>query len=460
VKEEEEKSSNDLVMNIDQNKTQDSKPETEERLLKIPLNTITKLSKGFYNRNWFNDKLSRYSSTFESSMISPVLLPILPVEEKILMTILDNMSLKEKLGQLFILDLKNRDTDLYYTELDDGLKDFIGEFQPGGVILFSKNIYSNEQVSLFLSHLQSFSEIPLFTAVDQEGGRVARLNNSSNMVVLKTPSHQFLGTINDPLSTWEIARITGESLKALGFNMNLAPVADINSNPDNPVLGDRSFSGNSEIVSRMVKPYIQGLHESGVMSVVKHFPGHGDTSTDPHSRDVSINLTLSELQERELLPFYAGIAQGTAGVMTAHIKTPMITGTEGYPVSISFFFIQDFLREKMNFDGIVISDSFSMAAIENYWTPEESASLFIAAGGDIILRPSNAKAAMEGLVQSLKDGMLSEERINESVLRILAAKYRFGLFSNEIQKSDSTIEEGKRILNEINSRYEKIMDTK
>ncbi|MCK5154519.1 MAG: glycoside hydrolase family 3 protein [Spirochaetales bacterium] len=366
------------------------------------------------------------------------------------------MSIKEKIGQLFILDLTIRDMDFYYTEMDDDLKEYINEFKPGGVILFSDNIYSNQQVQVFISDLQSFNKIPLFIAVDEEGGRVSRLNSGSEMDVFDIPSHEVLGKLNDTEITWQIGKITGEELKALGFNMNLAPVADINSNYKNPVLGDRSFSDNKDIVSSMVKSFVQGLQEAGVCSVIKHFPGHGATSTDPHSGEVSIDLNLSEIQNRELQPFSAGIHQGAVGVMTAHIKTPVIEETSDLPATLSSFFIEDILRDEMGFNGLVISDSFSMAAIEDFWLPEESAEAFIIAGGDIILRPSDVKAAMEGLFKSLANGILSEERINRSVFRILAAKYRFGFFTNSLISKKFNFEEGQLFLDEIIVKYENL----
>lgn len=365
------------------------------------------------------------------------------------------MSLEEKIGQLFILDLKNNDIDSYYTNVDDELTEYIESFKPGGIILFSDNIFSNVQVKIFISDLQYLLKVPLFVAVDQEGGRVSRLNSSPEMDVLEIPSHKFLGKLNDPDITWQIGKIIGEELKDLGFNMNLAPVADINSNLKNPVLGDRSFSENSEIVSSMVKPFVQGLQESGVLSVIKHFPGHGSTTTDPHSGEVSIDLNLEEIHSRELLPFYSGISQGAAGVMTAHIKTPGIVESGNLPATLSSFIIEDLLREQMDFNGLVISDSFTMAAIKDFWPSEKSSEAFILAGGDIILRPSNVEASINGLLESIKKGTITEDRINTSVFRILAAKYRFGLFSDNIISGKFNIEDGQLFLDEIIKLYEK-----
>ena len=417
--------------------------------------SIIKNSKDIYNRQWFETQIFLFQNDLESSMLSPALVPVSSVEEEKILKILNDMSLEDKIGQLFILDLKISDTDFYYTDVDTNLNNYIQEIKPGGVILFSDNIYSNKQVKVFISDLQSVLDIPLIVAVDQEGGRVSRLNSSSEMEVLTIPSHEILGNLNDTVITWEIGKIIGEELRSLGFNMNLAPVADINSNYKNPVLGDRSFSGNPEIVSSMVKPFIQGLQESGVMSVIKHFPGHGDTDTDPHSGEVSIDLNLSEIQKRELFPFAPGISQGAAGVMTAHIKTPQIVETGNLPATLSPFFIGNILRDKMEFNGLVISDSFSMAAIQDTWLPEKSAEAFIIAGGDLILRPSNVRASINGLLKSVESGNISEERINRSVFRIIEAKYRFGFFSENQISGKSKIEDGQLFLDAIMERYEK-----
>ena len=406
-----------------------------------------------YNKRWFENQFFLFERDFESSMISPNLVPVLTLEKNKILDILNNMSLKEKIGQLFILDLKNREMDFYYTEMNADLKNYIEDFKPGGVIFFSDNIYSNKQVKKFIADLQSILTLPLFVAVDQEGGRISRLNSSSEMDVLEIPSHGVLGTLNDREITWEIGKIIGEELNNLGFNMNLAPVADINSNYMNPVLGDRSFSERTEIVSSMVRPFVQGLQESGVCSVIKHFPGHGDTSTDPHSGEVSIYLSLPELRSRELIPFVAGITQGAVGVMTAHIKTPGIDATNDLPATLSPFFINNILRDELGFDGLVISDSFSMAAIKDYWFPEESSVAFLTSGGDIILRPSDIKAARDGLLKSLSNGILTEDRINKSVFRILAAKYRFGFFTDYQPTQRFNLEEGQLFLAEIMRKY-------
>jgi beta-N-acetylhexosaminidase len=412
------------------------------------------LNNDLYNRQWFETRIRLYKEDLESSMISPSLISLSHFEEDKILRILSSMSLKEKIGQLFILDLKNRDKNLYYTEMNDDLDKYIEEFRPGGVLLFSGNIYSNQQVKNLISDLQSISGIPLFIAIDQEGGRVSRLNSNSKMDVLDIPSHEILGKLNDVDLTWQIGKIIGEELKYLGFNMNLAPVADINSNYKNPVLGDRSFSENKEVVSALVKPFVQGLQESGVCSVIKHFPGHGDTGTDPHSGEVSIDLKLTEIRNRELLPFSSGISQGAAGVITAHIKTPNIVESNGLPATLSSFFIRDILREEMEFNGLVISDSFTMAAIRDFWLSGESATIFIVAGGDIILRPSDINAAMDGILESLKNGILTNDRINKSVFRILAVKYRFGFFDDHLIPNKFDLEEGQLFLDKIMGKYE------
>ena len=409
-----------------------------------------------YNLSWFEKRIKQFENNTEGSMISPGILPLLSFEKDKINSLINNMSLDEKIGQIFILDLKKKSNGNYYLNDDDELKNYLADIKPGGVIFFSDNIKKNSQVAGFISELQSNSSIPLFIAVDQEGGRVSRLTISENMDFLKTPALKVLGKINDSGASWHVGLIIGEQLSILGFNLNFAPVADINSNPDNPVIGDRAFSDNVQTVSKLVKPLVQGLQEAGVCSVIKHFPGHGDTLTDPHSGEVSVKTSLKELYRNQLIPFREGISQGTAAVMIAHIKTPDIAETKGLPASISPFFIKNILREQIGFKGIIISDSFSMGAIKNYWTAEESAKMFISAGGDLILRPVDAAAAKKGIYKSIIEGSISEERLNESIFRILAVKLRFGFFLDDNKPGKLNLAKDKLIIDSINKEYERL----
>jgi len=409
-----------------------------------------------YNVTWFEKRIKQFENNTEGSMISPTILPLLSFEKDIINNLINNMSLDEKIGQLFILDLKIKSTDKYYLNADDELKNYLADIKPGGVIFFSDNIKTNSQVAGFISELQSISNIPLFIAVDQEGGRVSRLTTSQNMDFLKTPALKVLGKTNDSGVSWHIGHIIGEQLSVLGFNLNFAPVADINSNPDNPVIGDRAFSDNVQIVSKLVNPFVQGLQEAGVCSVIKHFPGHGDTLTDPHSGEVSVKTSLKELNRNQLIPFREGISQGAAAIMIAHIKTPGIAETMGLPASISPFFIKNILREQIGFTGIIISDSFSMGAIKNYWTADESAKMFISAGGDLILRPVDAAAAKKGIYQAIIKGNITEGRLNESIFRILAVKLRFGFFLDEYKPGELNLDKDKLIIDSINKEYERL----
>ncbi len=429
-----------------------------EDILKLQ-DFITKISNkdsSIYNLSWFKKRIKKFKNNPEGSMISPTILPLLSFEKDIINSLINNMSLDEKIGQLFILDLKNKSTDNYYLNLDNELRNYLADIKPGGVIFFSNNIKTNSQVAGFISELQSISNIPLFIAVDQEGGRVSRLTKSQNMDFLKTPALRVLGQINDLRASWNVGRIIGEQLRVLGFNLNFAPVTDINSNPDNPVIGDRSFSDNSQTVSKLVKPFVQGLQEAGVCSVIKHFPGHGDTQADPHSGEVSVNTTLAELNKNQLVPFREGIFQGAAAVMIAHIKTPGIAETMGLPASVSSFFLKNILREQIGFRGIIISDSFSMGAIKNYWSSYESAKMFISAGGDLVLRPVDAAAAKKGIYQAVIEGSISEERLNESIFRILAVKLRFGFFLDDYKPGELNMDKDKLIIDNIDKEYERL----
>ncbi|MEG2935309.1 MAG: glycoside hydrolase family 3 N-terminal domain-containing protein, partial [Clostridium sp.] len=239
-------------------------------------------------------------------------------------------------------------------------------------------------------------------------------------------SMEKIGATDNSKNAKNVGLTLGSYLTQYGFNLNFAPVADVNTNPENIVIGKRSFGSNPSLVAEMVTAEIEGLHEAGIMSCVKHFPGHGDTKGDTHLGYVSVEKTWEALKTCELIPFSAAVSENTDMVMVAHITTPNIT-SDGLPASLSKEIIEERLRKELKYDGIVITDSMAMGAITEEFTSSESAVKAIWAGVDIILMPENFVEAYNGIYDAVNNGVISQLRIDESVLRILSLKEQYGL---------------------------------
>lgn len=223
-----------------------------------------------------------------------------------------------------------------------------------------------------------------------------------------------------------MGRTIGGYLRPYGFNLDFAPVADVNSNPQNPVIGKRAFSSDPKVAAAMVSAAVEGFHEAGMLCTLKHFPGHGDTGEDSHYGTATTNQTWEEMQAAALLPFEAGIAAGADVVMAAHITTPNAT-QDGLPASLSYTMLTERLRGELGFTGVICTDALEMKAISSHYAPADAAVAALNAGADILLMPADLCAAFEGVVQAVETGAVAEERLNESVRRILTLKEKAGL---------------------------------
>ncbi|MGI6707279.1 MAG: beta-N-acetylhexosaminidase [Clostridia bacterium] len=346
-----------------------------------------------------------------------------PIQEQI-----QQMTLKEKVGQMVIVGMGG-------FSADDEIRELIESYHVGGVILFkSKNVENANQLLALLNTLKTINapnKIPLFLSTDEEGGRVSRMPDELEDL----PRNKKVGRINNPAFSYGIGTLLAEQLLAFGFNMNFAPILDINSNPNNPVIGDRSFGDDADIVSELGVQTMKGIQSKGVISVVKHFPGHGDTSVDSHVGLPRVNNGLDRLERLELVPFKKAIQSNADAVMVAHILLTKIDPE--YPSSMSKVVITDILRNKLEFNGVVLTDDMTMGAISENYETGEAAVRSINAGADIVLvchGYSKEKAVLQAIVKAVADGTLSEGRINESVYRILSLKKKYGL-------SDKTIDE-------------------
>lgn len=331
------------------------------------------------------------------------------------------MSLEEKAGQVLFLALRHNQEGEPLLELEEEDKRIFQELKPGGIILFSENIHNNQQVQNLIAQMQSETGIPLFLAVDQEGGRVSRLT-VGEMDFSITPSARELGQSKDVEKALETGKILGKELNALGFNMNMAPVADVDSNPQNPVIGDRSFGEDPELVANMAMAMARGMQLEGVIPVLKHFPGHGDTDLDTHLEAVVVNHPLERLEEVEFLPFRRGVSLNMPVIMTGHIQLQLLD--EGVPATLSSVLITDILRGKWGYQGVVISDALEMGAIRRHWTSGEAAVKALAAGVDLLLMPENPGEAHKAIVEAVAQGFLAEGQLDQAVTRILKLKMK------------------------------------
>ncbi len=337
--------------------------------------------------------------------------------------ILDSMTLEEKVCQMFIIEheqLLGRSSAV--TSSGEKTKAAIEKYPVGGIVYFAQNIKTPSQCTDMIKNIQSYSEVPLFIAVDEEGGKVARIANNKKMGTTKFPN---MASITDDNEAYNVGYTIGSEIKRFGFNLDFAPVADVNSNPDNPVIGVRSFDADPTTVAGRVKSIVKGFNSSGMLCTLKHFPGHGDTKTDSHTGYTEITKTLDELKACEFIPFKSGADAGADFVMVGHLSAPQITGNK-LPATLSKKMI-DLLKNEVGFNGLIITDSMQMNAITDNYTSSEAAVLAVKAGVDIILMPDNFKNAVNGIVKAVENGEISEARINRSVLKILQTKIDHGI---------------------------------
>jgi beta-N-acetylhexosaminidase len=274
-----------------------------------------------------------------------------------------------------------------------------------------------------ITNTQSYSKLGLLIAVDEEGGVVNRLMSTLGT----THFDSMYNYRNDGTETaHDNAQTIGSDIAAYGFNTDFAPVADVWSNPSNTVIGYRAYSDDYEQAAELVAAAVSGFHDAGVACTLKHFPGHGDTAEDSHYSSAYVSKTKEELEAEEWLPFQTGIDAGADLVMIGHLSVPSL---DSVPATISHTIVTDILRGELGFDGVVITDSLEMSSVSNLYSSDELAVLAIEAGVDLLLEPSSFRTAVNGVIAALDSGRLTEERINESVLRILTLKLKYGIIS-------------------------------
>ena len=375
-----------------------------------------------------------------------------------LATILSGMTLRDKVAQMMIASFRvwkevppegaeqpaEEPPKVNITELNEEIREMVSRNHFGGILLFGENISDAEQTLRLISDFQTTNQagggLPQIFFADQEGGSISRISYGTQGI-----GNMALGATGDPENARTTAAAFGEELSLLGIRADFAPVVDVNNNPMNPVIGIRSFSDNPQVAAEFGKAYIQGLHDAGVISTAKHFPGHGNTDTDSHTGAPVINKTYEELQACELIPFRAAIDAGVDIVMTAHIQYPQVepetyssisTGKSVYlPATMSKTILQGILREDMGFDGVIVTDALDMSAITDHFALEDTIKLTINAGADLLILPTVKDTNLFRLTETYVDtavalaesGEIDEKRIEESVLRILKLKQKYGI---------------------------------
>jgi beta-N-acetylhexosaminidase len=334
------------------------------------------------------------------------------------------LSLRQKIGQLMVCGFQGDNS----ATISD-IKKLIETYHIGGLILFGRNIGTSAQVLGLTTCLQKHAKRnghiqPLFFSIDQENGMVRRLGEGTTSF----PGAMLLAATNDEKLTYEIGKATAKELKALGINWNLAPVVDINNNPENPVIGVRSFGETAENVSRFAKAFMKGMQVVGVITTLKHFPGHGDTHVDSHLALPVITHSLKKIEKLELVPFKECIEEGADTIMTAHVYFPELENDENRPATMSHKVITGLLREKLGFDGVVTTDCMEMKAIADTVGTARGAVEGIKAGVDLIMishLPSLQMETIEAIVAAVESGGISESRIDESYRRVQKLKEKY-----------------------------------
>ena len=346
---------------------------------------------------------------------------------------LAKMTLREKVGQMFYVRMETLDTTIHWNtyadlqenpihEVNQTMRDVNANYPIGGLILYAWNIDDEAQLAKLIPQIRALNGHPLL-CIDEEGGRVSRLANNPNFNVKKYESMAAIGATGDPNNAYECGNTIGTYLKHYGFDIDFAPVADVNTNPENIIIGARAFSDDPQVAAKMVTNYLQGLKDAGVTGCIKHFPGHGDTKVDTHFGYASTQKTWAEMLDCEMVTFKAGIAWGCQLVMTAHIGAPKVTGSD-VPSTMSPIILQDKLRGELGYQNIIITDGMEMGAITQQYTSAEAAVGSIQAGVDIVLGPKILVEAFDAVMAAVEKGTITEERINQSVRRILKLKMK------------------------------------
>ena len=332
------------------------------------------------------------------------------------------MTLEQKVAGLFFVTPEQLTGVGQAVQAGEGTREALAKWPVGGLVYFKQNIQSEEQLKEMLANTVSYSSFPIFLGVDEEGGSVARVADALGLENVGPMAD--IGSAGDVQAAYAANQTIGTYLSSYGFNVDFAPIADVLTNPDNTVIGDRAFSDDPQTAADMVAGAVEGLQSAGVSACLKHFPGHGDTAGDSHTGAAETDRTKEEMAAAEFLPFQSGIEAGADMVMVGHISAPNLTGGEKVPASLSEENITGILRSELGYDGIIITDAMNMAAVTDYYEADVAAIMALKAGADMILMPEDFQQAYEGVLQAVQDGTVSQERVDDSLKRIYRVKLR------------------------------------
>ncbi len=346
-----------------------------------------------------------------------------------------DMSNKEKFCQMMIVTPESLTGVDVATAAGDATKEALEKYPVGGIIYFSQNLEDEEQTIEMIKNSQSYAKTAMFIAIDEEGKTVARAQEK-----LGTTEFEDMYKYKDKgeKTAYDNAKTIASDISKFGFNLDLAPVADVWSNPSNTVIGERAYSDDFNQAASLISSAVKGFKDGKVMTALKHFPGHGDTKEDTHEKLAYVNKTKDVIVSEELLPFKSGLEAGADMVMVGHLVVSDIDET--YPATLSPKVISQLLKEELRFDGVVISDSFQMAAITDNYTANKIVKNAVNAGIDILLMPENIDDYLKAFENAVKDGSITQEQIDNSVTKIIALKYKNGLLKDTNSSKTSATE--------------------
>lgn len=346
---------------------------------------------------------------------------------------INQLTLEQKVGALFSMSF-------WGSEITPEIKQHFIEHHIANYVLFAENLKDYRSIAALTNELQQIAReaagIPAFISADQEGGMVARLFSGATHF----PSNMAITAAGMNDQTETIGRMVGEELRALGINLNHAPCMDVNNNPLNPVIGIRSYSDDPNVVAESGSGYIRGLQSSGCIAQAKHFPGHGNTHVDSHLGLPTVESTLDELEQMELIPFRRAIEAGVDSIMTAHILYPKLE-PDNVPATMSKRILSGLLREELGFEGLIMTDSMSMDAIQKFYGIENGCIAAIAAGADIICIRADydvQQRAYKAVLAAAQDGRIPLSRIDDAILRQLALKEKYAICFNDVTSGTLT----------------------
>ncbi|MFD2611334.1 beta-N-acetylhexosaminidase [Paenibacillus gansuensis] len=346
--------------------------------------------------------------------------------------LMSQMTLRDKIGQMVMVGIEG-------TEVGKITQQMLQQYKVGGIIVYANNLTSVSQTRALLNSLKQSSKEagilpPLLLGTDQEGGRVSRFPAGID----KFPASRVIGNTNNADYANKVGQVMGSTMKAFGLNMDFAPDLDVNTNPNNPVIGDRAFGTTPQRVIKMGISEMKGIGKAGVIPVVKHFPGHGDTSVDSHKGLPVVTHGLDRLRKVEFAPFQEAVQQGADAVMVAHLLMSQLD--PNVPSSMSKVIIQKYLRKELGFEGVVITDDMTMGAIGKNYTLDGAVIRSVLAGSDIILvghEPEKQRLVLQSLYKAAQNGKIPADHINASVRRILELKQKYKLTNNPVPKVNS-----------------------